>query len=506
MKKQKNRLFLHMLITGIMGAIFWIISELLLVPLFYKIWTPLAMAIYFLAFSVFIFILFVIFSFIKGDYNDSLEKRKGDTKRGYITVLIFMVILFFVTGLFEFIYEQNFYTLSRPTSYLFLIDDSGSMSVNDKNNERPKAISAVMADENDMEYAVYKFTDNAELIKPMSYYQPNDIQQIQFDSDGGTNILGGIQTVKDDILSDRIPRVGDHPRILLLSDGESSRDKANKILKECVDNNISISTVGFGDCDEAFLKTIAARTGGAYVYCDSAETLKDKIEGVIAAYSDRNLLSERYVPKIDWLYAVMRILFLSLMCVLWSFIKVQSLSEFSQLFWKAIRLSIICCIIANILLEILSALYFPIGGARLIFCILWATTLGRFVAKSKFKAQMKPIEGIANNSSGINDLDKDNLNNASKTAPGVDRIVFGSPDPQDNQTDDPPVNENRFANNPGGGFGSKNGNPFSAKGSTGGFNTTPSSFGSNNFKNNSNSSFGSSQKNNPFDQSNNNSN
>lgn len=501
MEKHTNKAFLHILITGIAGAVFWLIGELLLVPLFEKIWTPLAMGIYFVSFAVIVFIFFFILSVIKGDYSLSVKRKKSDTRKGLLSAVLMMVILFLITGLFEYIYELNFYTVNPPSSYLFLIDDSGSMAINDKDNERPKAISAVMNDENDKEYAVYKFTDEASLIKPMSYYQPDDIKQIEFESDGGTNIIGSLERVLNDILSNKHLGVGTYPRILLLSDGESYESGENEVLKQCTDNNISISTVGFGSCDEIVLKRIAAKTGGAYVYCDSAETLKEKIEGVISAYAKRNLLSERFVPKLDWVYAIMRILFLSLICLPWSLMKVQSLSEFSNLFWKAIRLSIGCCIVANVFLEILTKLNLPTGVIRLLFCILWTVTLGRFIKKTRFKAQLNSVDYDPDSHTPGNNLTMDSIQSGPNQETHTDRIAFGKNDGPDDENTYTAENENPFLRKPSNDFGRDNANPFS--GTANGFRNfgtgsgfrSDSSFGSNN------PFVGSSKKNNPFDQS-----
>ena len=111
---------------------------------------------------------------------------------------IMLVILFAATLLLEFLYELGGgITTYKPTSYIFVIDDSSSMVSNDPYNERVSAIKEIMERER-IPYAVYKFSDDARLIRPMdSYHGDEDLGFNSYDvmcmmGDAEDNFPGGL--------------------------------------------------------------------------------------------------------------------------------------------------------------------------------------------------------------------------------------------------------------------------------------------------------------------------
>ena len=80
----------------------------------------------------------------RGKYFEARDKKK---KSGEITkkIIITMVVLTISSGLLEFLYEiGGKYSPKNATSYIFVIDDSGSMQSNDSANERIFKLSTLI--------------------------------------------------------------------------------------------------------------------------------------------------------------------------------------------------------------------------------------------------------------------------------------------------------------------------------------------------------------------------
>ncbi|MCC8014815.1 MAG: VWA domain-containing protein, partial [Eubacterium sp.] len=182
----------------------------------------------------------------------------------------------------------------------FLIDDSGSMSGNDPNCERATAIKKIMENKDvNFPYSVYRFTDESQLLKEMGPYSQDD--SYQFDSNGSTNIIGSINTVLDEIIANK--SMDDSPRIMLVSDGSSSSLGANSVIDRCNDNGISISSISFGNFfGNSLLNKLATRTGGVYVEVENIDNLYNEMQTAITSNASRNLVSERFMLSLNWLY------------------------------------------------------------------------------------------------------------------------------------------------------------------------------------------------------------
>ena len=503
MKKIKNMngVLVHLIITAVLGIVFWVIGEVLFPVLTEKMWTPLGIAIYFLIFAVLIMITFFIISATKIDLAKKEIKR--NIKDGYAIGAIAMVGVILFSCLFEFLYELGGQEVYEPTSYIFLVDDSGSMEGTE--DIRINAIKEVMENSAVKKpYAVYKFADNAEQIKPMGHYNNSDRDNFVFESNGGTEILRSIVTVLEDLKSGKLNNAGNAPKILLLSDGGSSKFGLRSVARKCKDSGVSVSTIGVEGCVESFLQSIADKTGGVFVRCDDVTQLSESFEQAKAMNTDRNLLSERFVYKNDQLYAFLRILFLGLLGIVWSFFKSFIMYDNNNQSKKNIIFSIICCIIGVLIIEFLSGTIFNIKFLRLIFCVFWALTYNtvafeKKVSEAKYGVAEKIQTGGAGSDSDLNSSLLSEKRNASSTK----ELSFGGTnnDPGNqtgNPVADPFAGQSVFPN--GNSSGSNNGgfvqNPF-------GGNTPSSPFGnnlSNPFNNNSSSSnpFSDNSSSNPF--------
>lgn len=384
--KIKNSCGRHIVYTAGAGVAFWILGEILFSTLTEKISAPFGLPIYFLIFFLVVAAILASSSYFKTDFANAAVKKNVVSSCKLIAILLSVFIV--ITGLFEFLYELGKQEIPEPTSLIFLIDDSGSMQGTEE--DRVNAINSLMADNNtNLPYAVYKFTDNATLIKEMGAYKSSD-HTLGLESEGGTEILGAINTVLNDIKNGKLKNAGAYPKILLVSDGASTSRGIRSITKECRNRFISVSTIGVDGCDKGLLQKIADLTGGVFVSCNDISDLAQVLESAISTNTARNLLSERVVFKYDGLYCFLRLFFLSVMGILWTFMKLQLCYEDATNKKKWYILSFALCIVGVVLLEVLSGHAVPIRFLRLVFCVLWAITGGSVVDVKKVSERPLP--------------------------------------------------------------------------------------------------------------------
>ena len=367
--EKKAKLFLPALILTIIYGILWSFPGNLLVhALFNKIWNPLAVAVYVTVFVVPLIILLLLMSAVSG--NLSITRNMWGT--GKTIGLLFLCILctFMGTLILEFLYELGGdFHYTEPTSYVFVIDDSGSMSGNDPDYQRADAIGEIMR-ETDIPYCVYKFSEEAELIRSMDYYQDTD--SYDFNSDGGgTDILGSLDMVAEE-MKDPSFNGGSNPKVLLLSDGESYDYGLNEVTQKFADMIVSISTVGFGSVNDSLMKNIANMTGGVYVHCEDVSALTKGMKEAIISYSGRTLLTPRYNVSNPVLYAILRILFLTMIAAMIGFTKARGAISDAD-FWRLVLFTTIQGFAAGILCELL--VNSSESLARFLVGILWAASV-----------------------------------------------------------------------------------------------------------------------------------
>ena len=372
---------LHTIITAIAGIVFFMIGEMIYNNIIVDSTAPLTLPIYFLAFMIVMIIVLWALSLKRGTYFETRDKKKksGDMTK---TIIITLVIMTVSSGVLEFLYEiGGKISPNNVTSYIFVIDDSGSMQSNDPTNERKNAIDSIMREmDTQLPYAVYLFNDNCHMVKPLSTDTANDFT---IGSYGNTDIVGALKTVFNDYDSQK-NAWGSSPKVLLLTDGESSSFGLSGILKKYRKSIITISTVGFGSADSDYLTKIAEKTGGVYISSDQISTLRSSMEQALTSYSDgnRNLLSDRFCEH-EVLYTFLRIFFLIIISVMIAIVKSRAMFDTnSQPVYFLI--SLFLGIIASILMEVLiSHVYVPIKLVHCICCILWAVVPAEITSKNK---------------------------------------------------------------------------------------------------------------------------
>ena len=326
-----------------------------------------------------VFLTVLLGSMITGSFNKESELFVdfGHMAAYFICSLIGIFVL--VMGL-EFIYECNPNIKSiEPTSYIFVIDESGSMSGNDPGGLRYEAIPEIMkAAEEGFPYMVYTFSDDTQIIRDMAPLDA-EYEPIPVNSDGGTAICGTILRILQDY-KNGVWDGGSNPKVVFLTDGSATdlsnvflwfrgnMPEFNAALEEYYNLGINISTVGLGSVDREIMTKMAETTGGVFVNIQNASDLASAMKTAASSYSDRNLLSIRYMKRWDTLYGFLRILFLTIIGTVIGSLMLLAYMEDSSIPIIIVS-SIICSLIGSVLFEI----GLKIGVYQsLLWIVLWA--------------------------------------------------------------------------------------------------------------------------------------
>lgn len=326
-----------------------------------------------------VFLTVLLGSMITGSFDKESELFVdfGHMAAYFICSLIGIFVL--AMGL-EFIYECNPNIKSiEPTSYIFVIDESGSMSGNDPGGLRYEAIPEIMkAAEEGFPYMVYTFSDDTQIIRDMAPLDA-EYEPIPVNSDGGTAICGTILRILQDY-KNGVWDGGSNPKVVFLTDGSATdlsnvflwfrgnMPEFNAALEEYYNLGINISTVGLGSVDREIMTKMAETTGGVFVNIQNASDLALAMKTAASSYSDRNLLSIRYMKRWDTLYGFLRILFLTIVGTVIGSLMLLAYMEDSSIPIIIVS-SIICSLIGSVLFEI----GLKIGVYQsLLWIVLWA--------------------------------------------------------------------------------------------------------------------------------------
>lgn len=309
-----------------------------------------------------VFLTVLLGSMITGSFNreSDLFVDFGHMAAYFICSMIGIFVL--VMGL-EFIYECNPNIKSiEATSYIFVIDESGSMSGNDPSGLRYEAIPEIMKDAGEgFPYMVYTFSNDTQIIRDMAPLDA-EYEPIPVNNDGGTAICGTILRILQDY-KNGIWDGGSNPKVVFLTDGSATdlsngflwfkgnMPEFNAALEEYYDLGINISTVGLGFVDREIMTKMAETTGGVFVNIQNASDLASAMQTAATSYSDRNLLSIRYTKRWDTLYGFLRILFLTIIGTVIGSLMLLAYMEDSSIPIIIVS-SIICSLIGSILFEI----------------------------------------------------------------------------------------------------------------------------------------------------------
>ncbi|MBE7036930.1 MAG: VWA domain-containing protein [Ruminococcaceae bacterium] len=311
-----------------------------------------------------------------------------------LTLLAFVALVGF-TALFEYIYELDFQAMKKYSpkemQYVFIVDDSGSMydrftvgdnQGNDSSGKRFDAVDEIINNlEETKNFAVYLFARDVKCVTKLGTESSKNYKMDDRGtrSNAGTPMLTAVETAMNDVCKGKDV----HTKFIILTDGEAQdKEKYSSLIAEIKQNDASISSVGFGAPEDAFLQKMADETGGVYVRSDDLSSLGNDLDKVVKAkpvglYKDRYLLGSRNDATAgNFLYALLRVVFLILLGLLWTVVKMLLVGE-KKYTKKATVVSCILCSVAGILVELLCLPGLWVLGvlARILFCTLWACTI-----------------------------------------------------------------------------------------------------------------------------------
>lgn len=368
---------LFVILSIIIGGIFGFFAEILYNAFFFEFSRVACITIY-LALFVFVMGVIILFkSLIAGSFD----------RFGKVILLTLAATVAFVgcSALFEFIYELgDGIPDSEPVSanqYAFLIDDSDSMTwpEGDPSNQRYTSVQNII---NNMEptrdFAVYSFDSDVRCVTPFGTADSATYKIGEPYYGGGTDLDKAIRKTLDDIA------VGNGKTTNIVSLTDAAVDVDESTIQSCISKKVSVSFVVFGTQDTGDAQDIATRTGGTFQFADNVANLDQNLNTVMESYDngpkiDRDLLGNRRdATHSSFLYALMRIVFLSLLGGLWTIIKLLLIGE-KKFMKKSAVVSVVLCVFASVFCELFITLGLAPGilesFVRIIFCALWACTL-----------------------------------------------------------------------------------------------------------------------------------
>lgn len=376
MKLNFKMLLATILVGGAVGVADWFLYDALVDSMPRYVLIPILLAILAVAVTATIFIM----AKVTEDTDEEIWFLNG-TGALIIGLVVLLVVLFGVSVGLEYLYDTDVVVTSQPTSYIFLLDESGSMFSNDEYGERNNAVNYMMSTlPTDTPYAVYVFAANAACARPMAPFSMGAYvadEDLNYAMDGGdTAIRNGLQTILNDYYRGAFATGGNNPRVILLSDGSASDISIYSgmdILDDYRAAGISISAVGLGYDDQQTMSMIAGETGGDYIHIDNASQLSASFSSVARSNTDRDLFSERRNVSSDTLYAVLRVLFLTVLGAIIAVMKAVALAKDDSK-WLVIIAGCIASLVGALAVELLVGFEVPMVVGMIVYCVLVAAT------------------------------------------------------------------------------------------------------------------------------------
>lgn len=301
--------------------------------------------------GLFLFAGFAVWLLSKLVYNRTFKKVSIKQWLGTLAAMLVLTIGF------EWIYEMQFQgQVKQYDTYLFVIDNSGSMDGSDPEGLRFKAIENVLKEKADsFSYAVYLFSDSTELVRKLGD-QTESADYNRGENQGMTAIKRALQKVLEDLENGTLDLGKRKGHVILLSDGAAtdidSYGELAAVLDGFVQKGVSISTVGLLDADEQLMSFIAEQAGGVFV---SVEDIADLEAAMVQAGKNeivqRNLIDYREGEQKKVLYAGMRIGFLIILGGLIGLQKVVICERFLDTL-SVIRSAAVGSVLAGLCMEI----------------------------------------------------------------------------------------------------------------------------------------------------------
>ena len=387
------------LVSLFSGVLAWFTCRYLYYSLHDRLSGPVLMAMLFSLLFLITFFSVIISSLITGSFNKDSLLYDGVYSIFHHFAFCILVISI-LSGSLEYLYELNPHTMEfEPSSYIFVLDESGSMEDNDPNGLRYKAIPDIVREKgNCFPYMIYAFSNNSKILRQMAPLSTG-AEDIPVTNSGGTSIRGTLLRILQDYKKG-VWNGGDNPKVILLTDGYATDldngflwfrgnvPEFNETLEEFSELEINISTVGLGNVDQELMRKIAETTGGIFINVHNTANLSDAMKTAAISYADRNLLSIRYMRHFDRIYGILRIFFLSIIGAIlgsmfvFAFVQDESIPVI-------ILSSVICAVLGSIAMEVGLKAGVLQNLLWLFLWILFSITLG-YLQMDSFLKQINP--------------------------------------------------------------------------------------------------------------------
>ncbi len=380
-KREKKFSLIFLICTGLMCIFFVLPGEFIYYQLIKNINSVIFLGIYFGVFGVLLLIGLCLAAI--------MEKQRVELKALGISAVC-LIILVLAGMFFEFLYElggEN--TRIITDKYIFLIDNSGSMENNDPSQERIAAVRRILEDQTEnVQYAVYTFGMEVGCVREMGPISEG-ISELETTPGGQTPIVAMLRYLQQEF-EDGILTEPESTQIILLTDGYATDNglfgwKINRPLNYFSRNHIPVSTVGLGEADGRLLEKIADKTDGISVMVSDVDQLKEAMQSAIVRKdTSRNLLSYRGSVSMTWLYALMRVLFITLLGVIMMIEKLAIVNN-TESQEMILLVSVAGSLVAGILLEVgINILGAPETVMRLIAVVLMGITPAYVIKASTY--------------------------------------------------------------------------------------------------------------------------
>lgn len=230
-----------------------------------------------------------------------LSKHKRQLRSGAFFVLLLALVLLFVSGSgMQFLYSLGVTErILDIQDYLFVIDDSGSMTDSDPQNKRIVSMRDMLENVTpEKRIGLVSFTELIKFEIPLAEAQPAQVVRMlsasqQMMSKGGTDIYRALDHSLL-MLDDGQNR---NAMIVLLTDGVSQYPlQTNELVERCENQGVVISAICMDQFDRNALSKLTGRTGGQLYSVDDPDFLKEIYRNINIVRYDRDLLGLRTGP------------------------------------------------------------------------------------------------------------------------------------------------------------------------------------------------------------------
>ncbi|MDO4650085.1 MAG: VWA domain-containing protein [Eubacteriales bacterium] len=362
------------------GAVAFLVGELLLRLIFPNISGIAFSGIYFLVFALFLGLFLLL--------ANRLEGLDLDLKH----ILLIISGVAFIGGfgiLFEFLYEaQISKDLQSSSAVVFAVDNSTVMDSQDSAGERLGSVQEFVKNHEELSYGVYAFDSEVELIRSAARASQSNEMSLPESLDQQAGIYNVLLRLKNDMENGSLPK--EKTQIVVIAMGSDPRADwtdadLDNVLAYFIDHKVKIHGISIGNSEnQSLLHDIAAKTGGKTsdpaVIGEVSESLSNVVT-VEETYA--TLLSPRKVSEKAWLYVILRILFLFLMGVMCTIIKLCMVDD-SVRTGKMTLFSILTSFVGAVLLELI--LLIPVGFlGRLLYLLMVSVTVAVVEKETKMQ-------------------------------------------------------------------------------------------------------------------------